>query len=69
MILYEVDSMVKKNNKDMIVVDIEKEIGNRMKFEDCEVEFRLFFSELSDFEDNLMKKVNLSLKWNDVIEC
>lgn len=66
--LHEVDSTAKKNNKDMIVVDTEKEIGNRTKLEDCEAEFRLFLSESSDSEDNLTKEANLGSKRNDVIE-
>ena len=65
--LHEVDNTAKKNNKDMIVVDTEKEVGNRTKIEDCEDEFRLFLSESSDSEDNMTKEANSGSKRNDVI--
>ena len=65
--LYEVDSTAKKDNKDLIVVDTEKETGNRTKIEDDEDEFRLVLSESSDSEDNLPKEANLGSKRSDVI--
>ena len=65
--LHEVDNTAKKNNKDMIVVDTENEVGNRTKIEDCEDEFRLFLSESSDSEDKTTKEANLGSKRNDVI--
>ena len=65
--LYEVDSTAKKDNKDMIVVDTEKETGNRTKIEDDQDEFRLVLSESSDSEDNLTKEINLGPKRSDVI--
>ena len=65
--LHEVDSTAKKNNKDIIVVDTEKEMANSTKIEDCEDEFRLFLSESSDSEDNMTKEGKLGSKRNDVI--